>query len=215
MKVFGMVLLSLVTWSLYIVCAIVLIAFGLIIVPFAAGFGLYETRESKYWPGRQIAAWTSKWMWLWGNEEDGIDGRRAGLTQDADPAQAWWMEESKTDSEAERIAYWSAIRNPVSNMRFVWPFGFTMSVIRSISPIRNRSLKWVGNSTQPDDDYAQNKKGTWWFFAWDGWHTAFWLIYTGYQIRLGWKIVPHDIVDISWDDYRLKGCDFALQLQKK
>jgi len=216
MRVFGMVLLSLATWSMYIICAVVLILIGLIIVPFAAEFGLYETRESKYWPGRNIVTWKWKWMWLWGNEEDGIDGRRAGLDEHAAPEQMWWMEESKTDSIEERIAYWAAIRNPVSNMRFVWPFGYRFKLLKGANP----NIWWRGNSLAPDVSYADAKRTaglqpTFWFFAQDGWHTAFWIIYRGYQLRLGWKIVPVDMFGIDPDDYRLKGCDFALQLQKK
>lgn len=92
-------------WIFVISLRLVFILAGLVLIPLAVLLKAYENRESKIFKGKIIPAWKWKFMYPWGNEEDGIV---AGLEYLDKPE---WF----------RIIYWSARRNPANNLRFM-PF---------------------------------------------------------------------------------------------
>jgi hypothetical protein len=195
--VLRLVFLGLPTWALEGAISTLLYIIGLLVIPFAAEYT--AVAASPLWPGRNILAFRSRAIQaIWGNSEDGIDGLRGGSED-----QAWWAAQTAGYSDAHRIFAWSALRNPVGNLRFISPFGFL------IDPKR---VAFVGNTLDPDADYA-SQPGTYWYFAWCGLYSGLWVIYRGWNARLGWKILPRDTQGVT--DYRLKGCGTALQVQRK
>lgn len=84
-----------------------MILIGFVLIPISLLFKCYTVRKSKFFD-KDITAWTLPFMYPWGNEEDGI---LSG-------------EEHKDKSEKFRIFYWTAIRNPVNNLRFLPIFSF-------------------------------------------------------------------------------------------
>lgn len=85
---------------------------GLVLIPWQSAYT--EIRPSKYYAGRNLPQFKARWMWIFGNEEDGIDGLRGG-----DAAQFWWAKMTSADSVRMRIFKWSARRNPINNLRYV------------------------------------------------------------------------------------------------
>jgi len=61
--------------------------------------------------------WRDRWMWLWGNLEDGIDGSANGFWP-PQPAHSW--------AEKSQIIAWSAWRNSVGNGRRTRLYGMTV-----------------------------------------------------------------------------------------
>lgn len=80
---------------------------GLVLLAPLAATRCWITRESKYFPGRQVTAWRGGWFtWAWCNDEDGVTG--------ADFYRARFRDD-------RLCAYcWSALRNPANNLRFVF-----------------------------------------------------------------------------------------------
>lgn len=142
---------------------------------------------------RDLLQWAPSWAFLWGNLENGVTGPD------------WYALENPKWSQRWRAFVWSAWRNPTCNLRFIKPFGFL------IDPAK---VHYVGNCMDPDASFKA-QPGTYWYFAWHGLYTGFWLIYRGWQFRIGWKVIPKDIHGLAPDDYRRKGCGTALQLQRK
>jgi hypothetical protein len=74
--------------------SLVLTVLGFFVIGFLAYFYAWQLVAGKFqWRG-------GLWTWLWGNEEDGIVGPGMGLNR--------W-----------NSYYWSALRNPCNNLRFV------------------------------------------------------------------------------------------------
>lgn len=149
-----------------------------------------------YGKPRLLFQWEPRWAWLiYGNEEDGIDGSPAFIV--AHRNLPHWL----------RAVLWSAWRNPVNNLRFVWPFGI------SIDPARVRFVSNCSNS--PQDDWTGER--VLWAYAWQGAFAGFWIRWPargGYgQFRIGWKLLPKDARGVPPTDYRSKGCGTGLQLQ--
>jgi hypothetical protein len=194
-----MLLLSILTWPAHLIVSAVLWLAGWPICTWLTLRSDVEERLVSRFE-RTLLKWRAPWAYIFGNDEDGIDGLRGGS-----PDQYAWAEQTKNDSAAWRILKWSCWRNPIGNLRFVRPFGF------QIIPSK---VNWIGNTADPDRDYEW-RPDTYWYFAWHGLYTGAWIIYRGYQLRIGWKILPCDAVGVSPEDYRSKGCGFALQLQRK
>lgn len=119
----------------------VLIVVGWIVIPIMAALKRYEYRQSEEYD-YAILAWRDKWMYVWGNEEDGIDGSR-GYQRDPysfqyygdvvpfpygpqyDDTKSWyykqdpWLRRTWNWSLFRRIYWWSAWRNSVNNLRFL------------------------------------------------------------------------------------------------
>jgi len=181
------------TWVLELIVSGILWLLGFPLCGWFAYREQWYARTSLYF-NRTILVWSKSWMWLWGNEENGVAGP------------LWYAQENPTWSQRWRAFVWSAWRNPTCNLRFMTPFGFL------IDP---RRVRYVGNTLDPDADYLKDPSRTLYYFAWCGWYSGFWLIYRGFQLRVGWKIIPKDKDGLAATDYRRKGCGAALQLQKK
>ncbi len=139
-----------------------LILLGFIVVPIA-----YPFRTDNKFP---------KWAWIYDNDEDGIYGA------------AWF---NKGVYDFKTCYKWSAIRNPVNNMRFVSLFtvnhnrmsSYTSKGYRSVpSPKLSRELgKAIWHYTIVKQKYF--------------WYFSFWYIKAKsdnkhFRIRLGWKCHP-------------------------
>lgn len=186
------VVLSILIWLLY-----ALARFFLLYLP---GLALcwwqsksIETRPSQYFPGRKLPQFKSRWMWLYGNEEDGVDGLRGG-----DPAQSKWATESAGWSVRKRIWRWSALRNPLNNLRYV-PL-----MTPKFHPDR---IHFVGL-----DHEMQDGEGGW-FFIWQGLYSAFRFETKTHRLWIGWCFKPQDTRGIPDNDTRLPRADFKAQLK--
>lgn len=86
----------------YFICFLIGI---FLLIPFTV-LKQWKTRQSKQYD-RQILCWKLEWLnYIWGNEEDGIDG--AQFYKDRIPSIRW------------RTYLWSAWRNSANNLRFVF-----------------------------------------------------------------------------------------------
>lgn len=83
------------------------ILLGLVLVPYGFVRGLVLVPGLV--PGEYVWAFTSRWLWLWGNDEEGVDGNEVHSPH--------WA--SKPTFKG--VWYWSAIRNPFNNIRFWEP----------------------------------------------------------------------------------------------
>src|SRR5690606_23980281 len=110
------ILASLILWPLYVGVALTLQLVGLVLLVPLCLFRMWSWRRSyvaQFRPRGPIAAGWGGWLtWLWGNEEDGVNGPM------------WWAERTRAyDGGRLRLAWsayrWSALRNPVNNLRFV------------------------------------------------------------------------------------------------
>jgi len=148
-------------------------------------------RESEFYPGRMIAAFKAPWMWVFGNEENGIDG----IVPISD--QEWWITQTARLTPQERIFHWSALRNSVNNLRFCRPFAF------KIVPAKVRSI-----------GTANSENATGWFVAWSGPYFALYYARGSVRISIGWRIQPCDSVVIYPGDTRAgwAGMTFNLRL---
>ena len=122
-----------------------------------------------------------RWAWLWDNATDGI------CPSGYSPLR-WYL------------------RNPVTNLRFLPGFGFTMA---------GRTFTSIANcSTTPDIDPVA--KGWTYALTYSGIYAGLWLRRSLYgktlTIRLGWKLVPADVRHVSPIDGRYAGVPFAAQL---
>lgn len=81
---------------------------GWILLAPPAALQCWKTRESMYFPTKQIPVWRGGWLtWIWGNEEDGVIGNAA--------------HQMRYRKNPRLGAYlWSAWRNSANNLRFVF-----------------------------------------------------------------------------------------------
>ena len=191
-------------WLLFIAIEIPLWLLGWPVCLLLAATKHYYGRSSTRWPDRVMLQWKGRLAYIYSNEEDGIDGLRSMLS---DPYgyiyQQFWIDKTKDWSDFRRIIVWSCWRNPIGNLRFVRPFGFL------IDPAK---VRWRGNMRDP---YApRDKRRFLWHFVTHGLYSGMWGAYLGYQVRVGWKIFPTDQEGLAGDDYRRKGCGFALQFSR-
>lgn len=105
---------SAITWLLFISCIqLPAILIGWILVPLAAAAKAYEPYEGFDGAGTPRVQYRFTWpfMWLFGNEEDGV----------ADNTY------SKHTNMFLRIVSWSANRNPANNLRYVKYLSFRIT----------------------------------------------------------------------------------------
>lgn len=195
------ILASIPIWSLYVLSYIPLLVAGLILIPIQTKLGRYERRKSKMYPNRTVTAWKDRWMWWWGNEEDGIDGYPTDT--DGHLLNMWWRERTATKSHFKTIFQWSALRNSVSNIRFSkCPFWSL-----KINPSKVRSYMFEGEKV-----YG--------WFSWQGYRSNLFLIFGGkWRFWIGWKIEPRyedfaPATKLPDDELRSKGAGFAIQFKK-
>jgi hypothetical protein len=86
------------------------ILLGLLLVPLGYKLGL-TIRGGKFSRKPYIWGFKSKWLWLWGNDEDGVDGRPHVISESV------WLE----TPSFKTVFAWSALRNPFNNARFWKP----------------------------------------------------------------------------------------------
>lgn len=190
---------SILTWVLYITLVTPLWLLGLPLVAVAAALKAYDFRVSSKWPGYPpMLQWRWRWMYIYGNEEDGVDGSRGYMR---DPTGYWtWLQErwlSKTSkwSMWRRVFVWSALRNPMGNLRFVKGFSLMIN--------------------------PKKVRGATYFYSWGDVYLARQGLYSGMkvltmsekQFRIGWNILPWDRAGIPDGDYRAKGCGFKLLIR--
>lgn len=98
---------------------------GMILVPIASLAGAWYERPSQIpnYKSDNILAWKWKFMWPWGNEEDGVTGAK------------WYRDLHSDWSPVKQAIMWSAFRNPFNNMRFVKGLNpvITPTMIQSVS----------------------------------------------------------------------------------
>jgi len=75
---------------------------GFVVVPVAIYRGRWQISPIN---GRTIYT-APRWLWLWGNDEDGYDPQ-------------WYREANPTWGPLRRMYTWAALRNSVNNLRFV------------------------------------------------------------------------------------------------
>jgi hypothetical protein len=182
------------TWIAFLILRTILILLGWIIVPIAALCKAYEAYDGHDGAGnfRIQYRFTWRWIWLWGNDEDGI-------------ADATYKQ---FDSMFMRIIYWSCLRNPANNLRFV-PF-----LSCKIDP---DNVLFIGTyGSNPELILEYNKKVPLWYFAWDGWYSNYCHLFKWrnglWKFWIGWKIYPDDITGVT--PYRINGAGFATQFKK-
>jgi len=162
--------------------------------------GKYAERDSLYY-GKRVLAWTPRWAWIWGNEEDGVGGT------------TWWDARVKGAFSWREIFLWSALRNPANNLRFV-------PVLHPVP--EPKRVRYAGNSIDPWDDLkALREEGDglhrpYWCYAWQGLFAGFYVIWPltmtrHFRLRVGWKILPKDAIGGTVTDYRRFRYPFGLQ----
>lgn len=163
MKYLAMLLAPLL-WSLYICVTLVLTLVGLPLVIWQSS--KTETRQNSHFPSRNLLQFRNRWMWVWNNDEDGIDGLRGN-----DPAQNWWDDATRGLTVRQRIFKWAAIRNPCANVRFV----------PVLSPLGYRDLlerRTVGFTI------GKLKAA----YYWHGIYSGLRMRYNAYEFSIGWKL---------------------------
>lgn len=184
-------------WIPVVIYGLATLVNGFVIVLWLTLTNQIVTRESLFWPGRQITAWKPKWAWVYGNEEDGVEGA------------AWWQAAKAKWPKWLRTYWWSAIRNPVNNDRFVYPLGII------IDPAKIKSWGNVTDSPQDDEAREQTLRFRWCYTV-QGPFSGFWARVPVWKqryfnIRCGWKLLPKDARGVPDYDYRKPGCGFGLQ----
>jgi len=145
---------------------------------------------------RVVLSWSPRWAWLWGNQEDGVLG------------DTLWRRKWALRPRLGALL-WSANRNPTNNFRFVPLF--------NPKPVPDRIRFW-GNHIDPSRREQGLHAGVIrWAFTWQGVYSGFvWrcqLTSTRhFQVRLGWKFLPKDVLGIEPTDYRYARMPFCVQL---
>lgn len=145
---------------------------------------------------KRLPQWNPRWAFPWSNDEDGITGN------------AMWTSDHMHWPQWKRAFVWSAWRNPVNNLRLIWPFGIR------IVPERVRTRSNCLNS--PDEDWRGDR--VLWAYTWQGAFAGLWIRWPyrgGHgQLRIGWKLIPRDArMAPPETDHRSVACGFGLQLQ--
>jgi hypothetical protein len=117
LKFIARILLAIPGWIAYLIPMTLLILLGFLIVPIAALSRSYSYRESDRYVKRSTLQFPD-WLWLYNNEEDGIDGAANGFWPS--PFTGRW-------AAFKQIVAWSAWRNSVGNARWVPFFGMTIA----------------------------------------------------------------------------------------
>lgn len=200
------ILISIVPWALMFTLTTFLIMVGWVIIPIAAVCRAFESSRSNR-DGREIVKWSAPLIWLWGNDEDGVLGGRQYKDFKSDILQA---------------IYWTALRNPVNNLRFV------PKLSCKINPMKVRFEGTFASDYERGDirvDPTELKirikmhdtKVPHWFFAWQGIYSNFYWQFNLFGLRrfwIGWKIYPTDIYGIVSTNYRYHGTGFAIQFKR-
>lgn len=183
-------LLSLPIWTLFILVRTALMLVGHVLIPVAVLFKAYEVRPSKFYD-KQILSWTWKIMYLWGNEEDGIGGSPNYPFN----GEMWSLN--------RKIWTWSAVRNPVNNLRFVPILSFKLNP---------EKIKWYGNQL----NLHLHNTTEHYYFAHQGAYSCLLIMYRSKsgelkRFWLGWKIRPSAKIN-GVSPYQVPGVGFSTQI---
>jgi hypothetical protein len=191
------------TYFIFLIIRTLFILVGWILIPPLALFHTHTTKkEISVINGREILNFKYKFMFPWNNNEDGI----AGASEFKD--KPMWF----------RIVYWSALRNPANNLRFVKYITCKIepSKVKFIlSKAQDINGNVIANPTLRDYDRDDLRYTT---LIWQG-------IYSNLRIQfkmngkiwrawIGFKIYAHDSLGISPADYRYHGAGFATQFKR-
>jgi hypothetical protein len=186
------------TWLLFFfLISLPTIILGWVFIVPAAILDLTTIRKSRV-HDRLIDVWSIPLMWIWGNEEDGICAGR----------QYCYFK-----SNTLQTIYWSALRNPVNNLRYV-PY---LSCI--VNPSKIQFIGSFGDSDQkylPKEEVLKyDTKVPHWFLCWQGLYSGFYWQFNLFGLRrfwIGWKVYPGSIYKVP--EYQKHGAGFAAQLKK-
>lgn len=219
-------------WIFIILLQLPIYILGWVLVPLALLFKAYEVRKSKYWD-KQIFAWSWKFMYIWGNEEDGllcgeeligpdtfffsIFGFKIKFIIEKYPT---WL----------RIFYWTVIRNPTNNLRFVPLFSAKYNKFKHLNCISSFNYYPFTRYLSYDDLKFAEENGPLWYLCWQGlygnYRKEFVMPFTikipfinigyfkGDMIRfwVGHSLYPSAIYMVQ--EYQKFGAGFKLQLKK-
>jgi hypothetical protein len=182
---------------------VALIGIGYIVVPIAVIFGAYSMKP-RMLAGKSVdmGYFTWKWMWLWGNDEEGIawyDTMNISFF-------GWFEVTIKFKALPLKIIYSSCKRNPVNNLRYVpW-----LSV--KIDPAK---VRYVAKPKFEDLKLYDSDKLNFKYYAWQGIYSCYRSHFQvfGYRFRfwLGWKFYVDDVNGVF--DHRKESAGFASQLK--
>ena len=129
-------------------------------------------------------------FWLWDNEEDGIYGA------------LFWIRRHDGKMNLKTAYTWSALRNPVNNMRFTF-----LGINRD--DMEEFGYDYWGDFDIPNPRLAREMNGAIWHYSlvkygWL-WYPSFWYIKATsedkhFRIRLGWKCTYDWIKDNNLSD---------------
>jgi hypothetical protein len=180
-------------WTLYFALMIPLMVLGFALVPLAVLL-------KRYTRGTDADGWTrthftDRWMWLWDNAEDGIDG----LAREGDGAfkNLFWLLANNGRSTFHYIFTWSALRNSVGNARRVPFLGLNIKdhkdMVVWVPPSGLDAMRLTAGFTRFANRWPEYRKlgpyiaryGWAWElrFPWPGRKRFFWL---------GWRIAQTD-----------------------
>jgi hypothetical protein len=166
-------------------------------VPIASLMGKYHTRESKIYENRLVRAFTQDFMWIWGNEEEGIGyyGSFKALVH--------------------KIIYSECFRNPVNNLRYVPILSF------KINKEKVRFVGSLGNYGEIDREEIKKYDSddhNFWSLTYHGIYSNFRVHFevkgVRYRFWIGWKIYPEDMYGLPEWSHRNASVGFATQLKK-
>lgn len=191
------ILLSLPLWLAYTALELILSTVGLVLIPLLLAAKSVRVRPSDVWPkrtriggelkgGLQVQ-WSGTLAWLWSNEEDGVMGP------------SWYAARHPTWSGNRTAFYWSALRNPTNNLRFV------PGINPVIDPERIRYVNWDTRVSWTTLTWQGPFAGIESVFLFRGAHWRFWW---------GWKLKPGDAAGVYDTDMRKPRCGFAIQFKR-
>jgi len=167
------------TWVTYQVAVIPLWLLGWIATPLAIRYGQWERSPI-------TGAWiynAPRWLWLWGNDEDGLDP-------------AWYQLANPTWGPFKRMLIWNAWRNSVNNLRCVlWLHPAPVAE-------RIRCICWAGGT---DGGWL---RGGW--LCWQGVLYCIQLQTRWGEFTCGWRYYPEDAQGVDPSDWRCWGCGFRV-----
>lgn len=190
------IFLAIPIWILFILFRTIVILIGWITVPLSALFKLhyrtYDQAKAEKKENPYVYHFSWKLMYPWDNDEDGI-------------ANDMYY---KAPNLFLQIIYWSCVRNPANNLRYVPILG---------ARLYPKKIKFIGSfGSHPKSAPAYDVKHPLWFFCWCGFYSNVCVLFNMggvlYKFRLGWKIHPIYINGIP--PVRLPRAGFAIQFKK-
>ncbi len=169
---------------------LILVGFPLV----ALGAAWMQYRHKYVGHSREVPElhWPSRLMWLWDNDEDGIDGD-PWASADAPLKNTEWFEATANWSVWRRIFVWSAWRNSVGNARRTPLFGMTVEPKK----IRIYLPHMFACQFQTDEWPEYRKLGP--YLARQGWR---------FELRFPWPTYSESLTPrFFWIGWRIAQCD--------